>query len=141
MLSKKEEAIAKLNKNRENKLVKFDQHFEAEILGQCQISKKESQYFQPYLTLMYITADHIDSEYYVIIHSGKIPNARKVKMEREGIDWKSTKVAMGEAWTIQDGIKKIQQHGAEYHLNSYSFLVGWCLSEGLDLIESGVLEK
>lgn len=141
MLSKKEEAIAKLNKNRENKLVKFDQHFEAEILGQCQISKKDSRYFQPYLTVMYITPDHVDAEYYVITHSGTIPNARKVKMECEGVDWKATRVSMGEAWTLQEGIDKIKQYGAEYHLNSYSFLVGWCLSEGLDLIESRVLEK
>lgn len=141
MLSKKEEAIAKLNKNRENKLVKFDQHFEAEILGQCQIGKKESYYFQPYLTVMCIIPNLIEFEYYVITHSGTIPNARKVKMDREGVDWKATKVSYLEAWIIQDGIDTIKQHGAEYHLNSYSFLVGWCLSQRLDLVESGILEK
>lgn len=141
MLSKKEEAIAKLNKNRENKLVKFDQHFEAEILGQCQIGKKDSRYFQPYLTLMQITSEEKEFEYYVITHFGIIPNARKVKMDREGVDWKATKVLMEEVCTLQDGIDKIKQYGAEYHLNSYSFLVGWCLSRRLDLIESGVLDK
>ena len=141
MLSKKEEAIAKLNKNRENKLVKFDQHFEAEILGQCQIGKKDSRYFQPYLTLMQITSDEKEFEYYVITHSGTIPNARKVKMECEGEDWCATKISYFSAWVIQVGINKIKQYGAEYHLNSYSFLVGWCLSRGVDLVGSGILEK
>lgn len=142
-MNTKQEAISKLNESRGKRYYKRGQIEDVEILAQTQVAKKDSLEFFPYLTVM-----RVQTEWFIVCHSKLLPKVNDILNYHEGGDWHREQFDQMSAEIIVKGIKTLQaQQGQkgllrleEYHLNVYSFLMGWCMAQGVDLVKEGVFD-
>lgn len=140
---RKKKVIEALNKSREKRFIKRDQVGGVEILASCQVSKKESLYFHTYLTII-----RVQTEWYVVSHDKLLPKVNDLRVYVEGNDWNRVQMDQMGAEIIVSGIKVLQKQDdtngwtrrEEYNLSNYAFLMGWCMAQGLDLVNAGVFD-
>lgn len=137
----KKTAIEKLNEARNHKLIYREQIGDVELMAQCQVAKKDSEVFLPYLTIL-----RIENQFYAVCHSKLLPKTNDIKDFKNGVGWYKVDINICVADVIKSGIKKFQEkhirsglrYFEAYHVNSYSFLMGYCMANGVNLVEEGV---
>lgn len=107
---------------------------ESNHLGMVQVAKPDSEYFYSHLSII-----ETKKGVYIASHGKDIPTGKEIEYEIKG-EWEIHQIHHVEAMIILDAIDSLN-HMKEYNVTNYSFLVGYCLAKGLDLIDKGYLTK
>jgi len=92
----------------------------------------------PFMTLL-----RVEDEYFVCLHEKRaLPDPRKIKGNKSGFlyrkDLQYRLITSKVFESIQEAIKKHEVIQG-YHINPHTFIYTWCLKDGFDLYEEGIL--
>lgn len=108
-----------------------------EVLGSVVMAKEGSEYFHNKMCVMYIPT--VDRHYWVNYNSN-IPEADWVLGNKISMDWTTMMIDNDTADVIIEALEMWKEHQGS-HLTGFTFLVAYCLAQGVDLFKMNLVGR
>lgn len=131
--------ILKRHKNRKNNLkrVPLRESVNVEILGSIEMASKNSVYFFTRMAIVYVVEQ---DQHYWVDYNKELPPINKFLIQSgvKSIDWEKKIIDNETADVIINALDKWKEVKKPY-LNSFTFLVSYCLANDVNLIKEKLI--
>lgn len=108
-----------------------------EVLGSIQMAVEGTKYFFERMTIVYVPEK---DQHYWVDYKNTLPPVKFLTQNVQSSKWSKKVVDNESADVIINALEKWKDVQGS-HLNSFTFLVAYCLAQGVDLFELGLVSK